>query len=242
MSDRFKRMRDISLSDSENWNRSLYITLDIDWACDEVISHAIDILERADVCATWFVTHQTPMLERLRENPKFELGIHPNFNFLLNGSSQAGANASEVINNILKIVPESVSARSHSMTQSTNIMGILAKAGQIYDCNHFVPHQSGISLKPWQTWNGLTKVPYFWEDDIACIYQEDVDMAALANTNGLKVFDFHPIHLYLNTEAIERYESSRAHHNDVAQLNSYVNDGVGARNYLLALLEAGDYQ
>lgn len=45
----------------------------------------INLLKQADASANWFVTHDTPLQERLRSYPKFELEIHPNFNFLLQG-------------------------------------------------------------------------------------------------------------------------------------------------------------
>ena len=53
--------------------RGIFLTFDIDWADDDVIGDTIDLVEKAEVKATWFVTHQTPLLDRLRDNPKFEL-------------------------------------------------------------------------------------------------------------------------------------------------------------------------
>lgn len=49
----------------ENLN-ALYLTFDVDWACDEVLADTIDLVEEADVCATCFVTHDAPLLKRLR--------------------------------------------------------------------------------------------------------------------------------------------------------------------------------
>ncbi len=75
-------------ADESTWRGRIFLTFDLDWAHDEVINDAIDLVEAVDVPATWFVTHATPTLERLRANPKFELGVHPNFNPLLDGSSR----------------------------------------------------------------------------------------------------------------------------------------------------------
>src|SRR5260370_36233031 len=59
---------------------SLVLTLDIDWAPDFVIDHVAQRLIEHQVCATWFVTHASPAVDRLRRRPDlFELGIHPNF-------------------------------------------------------------------------------------------------------------------------------------------------------------------
>ena len=56
------------------------VTLDIDWASDEVIRHCADILEARNVKATWLVTHASAAVQSLADRGDlFELGIHPNF-------------------------------------------------------------------------------------------------------------------------------------------------------------------
>ena len=40
-------------------------------------------------------------------------------------------------------------------------------------------------------------------------YKED--LKKYLNYKGLKVFDFHPIHIFLNSENMERYNSAREH-------------------------------
>ena len=58
----------------------ILITLDVDWAPDDVISSVAEILLKNKIKSTWFITHQTPLLHFFRENDNyFELGIHPNF-------------------------------------------------------------------------------------------------------------------------------------------------------------------
>jgi len=79
MTGRFQQIQMINISDEQSWKDKVFITMDLDWACDDVLNDTIDLVERYDVAVTWFVTHDTPVLERLRENPKFELGLHPNF-------------------------------------------------------------------------------------------------------------------------------------------------------------------
>ena len=236
MSTLFKTIKTININNKASWNDPVFITLDIDWACDDVLNDTIDLIEKHDIAVTWFVTHDTLLLERLRDNKKFELGIHPNFNPLLEGDDRLGKNANEVIQNIQSIVPEATSVRSHSMTQNSNILDLFVKHGLTHDSNHFIPHQSDISLKPWAHWNELTKVPYFWEDDVACIYRDITIEKPLRNT-GLKVFDFHPIHVFLNTEDLKRYEDSRPLHCDAEALLTCRNiDKYGTRDVLKQLM------
>jgi hypothetical protein len=234
----FDIISNLTLDASATSSERCYLTFDMDWACDEVLSDTIDLVEEAGVAVTWFVTHETPLLARLRCNPNFELGIHPNFNFLLQGDNRNGASAEEVIDRLLAIVPEAKSVRSHSMTQNSGILQLFADKGITRDCNHFIPEQIGIKLKPWRLWNGLIKVPYFWEDDIACLSAENTAVEELVRREGLKVFNFHPIHVFLNTECIERYEAARPYHDNPQELIGFRFAGPGARTALKTLLES----
>ena len=114
----FETISSIQVENEESWREKIFLTIDIDWAHDEILLDTIELVEEAGVAATWFVTHETEVLERLRSNPYFELGIHPNFNFLLQGDARNGGNAGEVISNVVQMVPEATSVRSHSMTVS----------------------------------------------------------------------------------------------------------------------------
>src|SRR4028119_935918 len=90
------------------------ITLDVDWAPDFVIDSVAETLRRARVKCTWFVTHPSPAVDRLRRHPElFELGVHPNF---LPGSTQ-GATAADVLNYCRRLVPDARSMRTHSLVQ-----------------------------------------------------------------------------------------------------------------------------
>ena len=213
----------------------IFLTFDLDWCSDEVLEFLLDILE--DIKATFFVTHKTKLLKRM-EKSNFELGIHPNFNFLLNGDFRYGKNIEEVLKYYLDIV-EAKSVRSHSMTQNSNILDIFFKNGLQFDCNTFIPFSSNIILKPYKHWNGIVKVPYFWEDDVHCIYNWDWDVKKYLSYKGLKVFDFHPIHIFLNTENLERYNKARPYLKDYKKLKEFVNNKTyGVKNFLIDLIKA----
>ena len=233
----FKTISSIIVDYDLTWQEKIFLTFDIDWAHDDVLEDTITLVEQAKVAATWFVTHDTPFLERLRSNSIFELGIHPNFNFLLQGDPRNGATAEEVVDRLLEIVPEAKSVRSHSMTQSSGLLQLFLVKGLTHDCNFFIPEQAGIALNPWHLWNGMIKVPYFWEDDATCLYDCNTPVLELINRPGLRVFDFHPIHVFLNTESLERYERTRSLHQKPQELIKQRYKGYGTRNRLLKLLE-----
>lgn len=229
----FSTISSIDLHTLDSWQNALFITLDIDWCHDEVLAYSIDLLEQADVRATWFVTHDTPLLARLRTNPKFELGIHPNFNFLLDGDDRNGRTAGEVVDRLMELVPEARSVRSHSLTQSSRLMSIFKERGLLYECNSYQPFGF---CEPWLTWHELVKVPHFWEDDLSLEY----GIGLAVPDKGLAVFDFHPIHIFLNSGSLDAYENSREYHRKPGELESFRNDANGVCDWLLELI-AGEY-
>lgn len=100
------------------------LTLDIDWAPDFVIEQVARIMIENKVKATWFVTHESEAIERLRENDDlFELGIHPN---MLSGSTH-GKTEDEVLTHVKKIVPGAISMRTHGLYQTSNFIVKAAK-------------------------------------------------------------------------------------------------------------------
>ena len=60
----FSTISAIAINRETSWNKKQFLTLDIDWANDTVLNDTIDLVESFDVAATWFVTHQTPVLDR----------------------------------------------------------------------------------------------------------------------------------------------------------------------------------
>lgn len=233
-----KTIQDISFGEDSTLHDEVLITIDTDWCSDDVLTECLDLLEQTKTTATIFVTHQTPLLDRMRDNESIELGIHPNFNPLLSGDFVYGRTFSEVIEYYLNIVPEAVSARSHSVTQSSPILNALVDAGITHDSNSFIPAEADIPLKPWRHWYGdLVRVPYSWEDYIHCAFKWPWNAETFLNKKGLKVFDFHPIHLFLNTESTQRYESAKLLQNNHALLLEHVNrETYGTRDFFHRLV------
>ena len=232
----FGLISEINLNEENSWKDKIFITFDIDWASDNVIDFVAEHLISRNIKATWFVTHSTPVLEKLRSNPMFELGIHPNFNALLKGDFRHGRSAKEIIETLMTLVPEANSVRSHSLARSSVLMEEFKAVGLSYECNHFIPAHSNIELKPWMEWNGLMHVPYFWEDDVACLLGHEVSMTEIAQRTGLKVFDFHPIHVFLNTEHLDRYQRTRYVHHNSEELFKHRYVGKGTLTRFLDLL------
>jgi hypothetical protein len=235
----FKRIKDIEINSVKSWEDKIFLTFDIDWCSDEVLSYTLDIVEKSNIKATFFVTHKSKLLKRMHDNPNIELGIHPNFNPLLNGDFRYGKNIREVIEYYNDILPQSVSIRSHSLTTNSTISQLLKRHGLRYECNQLIPENSKIIVKPYKHWESdLIAVPHFWEDDVHCIYKECWDVDRYLNYKGIKVFDFHPIHIFLNSEKLERYESAIEYFYNDKQLKEFRNHkAMGANDMLNQIIE-----
>lgn len=234
----FGKIGDIRPDVAESYEKKVFLTFDIDWCHDVVLTDTIELLKTYQIPATFFVTHETEILEDLRSDDLFELGIHPNFNFLVKGDDRNGKDAKEVVERLMQIVPEAKTARSHSVLQASWIWEIFADFGLTHECNDFIAAQSDIRLKPWTLWNDVIKVPYFWEDDVACLYKDSFDLSTTLGASGLRVFDFHPIHVFLNTGTLDDYENSRGLHKIPDKLKLHRNTRCrGTRDFLIDLLE-----
>ena len=85
----------------------------------------LNILNSQNIKSTWFITHQSSILDNLRSDLKVELGIHPNFNKILENINNR-KDFREIIQGILKVVPEAKSIRSHSLTQNSKILDFVS--------------------------------------------------------------------------------------------------------------------
>lgn len=215
----------------------LYLTIDIDWAHDAVIADTLALVADAGVAATWFVTHDTPVLADIRATPRQELGLHPNFNPLLEGTP---GSARETLLRLRDLVPEATSIRSHSLVRSSRLSVLFHQLGMTHESNDFLPPSVGSSLSPWIDFSGLVRVPIRWEDDIRLLDPTIGEpVAHLGQITPLTV-DFHPIHLFLNTTSITEYQNAKAVAQDPAALaeRRRARGAGGSRDRLLALLEA----
>jgi hypothetical protein len=220
----------------------IVLTFDVDWAPDFAIDFVAEQLLDRRLKATWFITHQSPALERLREHPElFELGIHPNF---LPGSTH-GPTPGEVLRYCMKLVPEATSLRTHGLYQSTPLLDeVLSNTPITRDVSLFLPHAS--LLQPVQyDWKGRTllRIPYYWEDDLEMERGSPCwRLADLKTGQGLKVFDFHPIHVYLNSATMRSYTEVKQIApglDQVAQSDAsgYIFDGEGTRTMFMEVID-----
>jgi hypothetical protein len=180
----------------------LVVTLDVDWAPDGMIDAVAEQLAVAGVPATWFVTHASPAVERLRAHGGFELGIHPNFR----PGSTHGRTPEAVLDHVMGLVPEAVSARAHGVVQSGELLHLLAERTPVrIDSTTFLPGMAHVRPLAQVTPHGtLVRVPFVWSDDYAPL-TGDWGWDELLARPGLQVVLFHPVHVCENPDAARAF-------------------------------------
>lgn len=216
------------------------LTLDLDWAPDPLIDHVAALLVSAQVRATWFVTHMSDAVERLRRRPDlFELGLHPNF---LENSSH-GTTPEAVIEHCVRLVPEASSFRSHSLFQSTPLLALIMERTALRtDVSILLAHCTGLRVAEYRRGTRrLLRAPFFWEDDaeMASAFKR-WDVPELISETGLKIFNFHPIHIALNATDLRTYYQDRerlvARANAGSDIERLGMPGAGPRSAFMDLM------
>lgn len=182
------------------------IMLDVDWAPDFVLRDVAELLQEHEIPATWFATHDTPVLDELRaESHLFELAIHPNF---APGSTH-GTTPEEVLEHCLALVPEATSVRTHGLVQSTAILELLMSSGLTIDASVHLTH-TPVAAPVEYVWKGrrLSRVVCCWEDDLE--FEREKPMwrpdRLLERTETIALA-FHPIHVFLNSDSPRPYRA-----------------------------------
>lgn len=209
------------------------LTFDIDWAEDWLIEDTLAILDANGARATFFATHDTPVLLGL-DRRRFEIGLHPNFLPLLN---KREGSATEILDEVFTRYPEAKGFRSHGLVTSPSLLEHAAAIGMVYDSNQFLPEPT----TPFLDYQGLWRTAFFWRDTRPAPRGKPYEFADLQLPEETPaIFCFHPVHVFLNTESSARYKEARSHLADRKVLSEYRNTTaeLGARDFLVAILAA----
>ncbi len=203
-------------------NAKIYITLDLDWLSDEYLAISIDILAKYGVKATIFATHDSRLLRSL-DSDDYEIGLHPNFD---PGGGMYNLNA---LYELHKLYPQAVGTRSHTLLFGSRLLPELERCHMKYESNIFMYMHEGLHCVARS--KTITSVPFNWSDDKHLELEHGFATGELPplDNAGLNVFNFHPVHIYLNTDVYSRYESSKANFNNPG-MAEYVNRELGVRN------------
>jgi hypothetical protein len=180
------------------------VTGDQDWAPDWALEKSLRMAADLGIPFHVFATNRSPLLDG---RPGLGVGIHPNF---LRGSTH-GDTGDEVVDHCLELFPAARTSRSHCFAESTPDMISLRRRGIVADSNDCLHLQPGIT--PQMHCSGLLRIPVFLEDDVLLAHVASVprfeELLPTLFSPGLKVFNFHPALLALNTPSAAAYEDAR---------------------------------
>lgn len=205
------------------------ITLDVDWAIDEVITYCLDLFKAANVKATFFATHASPVVNLL-ELAGHEVGIHPNFLPNFNGEGRA---YQSVIDEMVELFPNARGVRFHSLATSAPVLDYCFKKGILYDSSVYLPFQTS----PYVEYTGIKRIPFINSDLQSVINQKGFEY----NTNHYNpilpyICMFHPIHIFLNTYSLGHYNEAKKFYKDIKNLSKLRNKKYpGVEDLLMSL-------
>ena len=213
------------------------ITSDVDWAPSPVIEDMVDLLDDYNVRGTIFSTHDDGLA--LDDH---ERGIHPNFFKDMGGEQLTDKSQRAVLEEILEIFPEATGTRSHCLYTNSLLQFLYPDLGIQYESNFLMELQTG--LEPFWMGDYVLQFPIYWEDDVWMRSDRTPpDAGELIAPAGLKVFNFHPFHVYMNSPSMEYIEEMDVDSSDPNSMLECRYEGDGARTIfkdLLVNLEKSD--
>jgi ubiquinone/menaquinone biosynthesis C-methylase UbiE len=181
--------------------RPCYVfTSDIDWADEAAIKRCLEA--HRGVPLTPFITHKSPAIEAAYSSQPQHVGVHPNFRL----ESTHGDHPSTVIEHVKRLW-DTRFYRCHGFYEDTNISVAMKENGYMFNSN-LALHLQDYSI-PLRHQSGATIYPVTLEDDYL-LRETGINWGIVKRhleSPGLKVLNFHPIHVALNTPSLKYYES-----------------------------------
>ena len=204
--------------------------MDTDWCTESVLQFALDLFQKHSIKCTIFATGDYACLKN-NEIENIEVGLHPNFNFFA-----VDAYETELVR-IQAIYPHAAGVSSHAMLSSTLLLDMFKKYNLKYDRN--ILRYLDSEAKPFYHFNGLLRLSIFWEDDIwfktspMPVFSPELELLRMDRY----IFNFHPIHLFLNTKSLIHYDSFKPFQLNIKKLETFVNREYGTYSYFLDLVK-----
>ncbi len=197
------------------------ITSDIDWAPEEIINHFLSIVNDFGVRVTFFCTHSVNI------EGKHELAVHPDYKL----EEPYG----ETLKRLLNLFPMADGVRNHGLFYHGRILPIFSKYNIKYISNSLSYKQP--LIRPFLISKDVLQLPIYFSDDRYILLGGRFQLDELdLSQPGLKIFGFHPIHIFLNTNSLEVYERAKKYYHKPKQLEKYKNYNRGIKDLFIELL------
>ena len=203
-------------------------TSDVDWASEAVLQEFLADFRMCKLPLTVFVTHESKIVNKYKEEGLIERGIHPNFL----ADSSHGEGLRTVIETCIKFAPEATGYRSHRLFDVSDVSHLLHdEYGFKYVSNLGTIMQTRI--RPILHESGLVHFPIFFEDGVHLRNRMGFDLSAYLSrfeSPGIKIISVHPMNYVVNTPEIDYMRKikdtlSRQEYNTISA------EEIGQRHY-----------
>lgn len=203
----------------------LCITIDIEWSPDELVESVVQTLNEHKVKATFFATHPITINGH-------EISLHPNYS--------TANKYRKTITKLHNLFPNSKGVRSHRLTTDEMLLPIYKELGLVYDSGYVMMNMKNI--QPFYLEHDIVEMPIFYMDrlhfDEPRFYKKGFSINSMdLNSAGLKVFDFHPIHIFINTNKVDLYQKAKRYYHESKLLEQFKNKNKGIGTYFSDLLQ-----
>lgn len=203
------------------------VTVDTEWCPDTVIADTVDLLDAHDVPATLFSTHADGI-----DAGRHERALHPNF-------LAADTGEAEALDAVATAYPAATGLRAHNMYVHSPLRSHYGEYDLWYESNYAAYLVD--DLEPFWMFGEVVQLPVYFMDDTWLRLRDDPEalpsVDVLLTGPGLRVLDFHPIHVYLNTPDIDYYRAHKDRYDDPDRLADARYDGLGVRDLFVAVLD-----
>lgn len=233
---KFEKLDKIDIKKQNSWKKKIFLTFDLEWASDEAINFLIDLLLEYDVKATFFLTHDSKAVRRiLKYKQNFSVGLHPNYNFLLENNERKNINFESIFLKLYNQFKNTKSVRAHSLVNGSKLTSLYKKKGIKYLSNSLCYKVK--NLKPWKDFNNIVNLPIVWADDIS-LYLNDLNKNLnFVNNYSLNILDFHPTAVFLNSCDYKKNYIAHRKQNKMEHLKKYTNlNKYGVRDFLIDII------
>lgn len=218
------------------------LTFDSDWCPSWMVDEVLDLLDERGHLGTVYSTGSlaSDTRERILSASTFELGIHPNF-----FEEGAVGNPASVVDPLLDELGPCTTCRTHGLFWWHGLGTFLGERGITSDSSLSAPgHRLSEPLRV----GGIGRFPISWGDwsHLASPVPVETVFESIAGFGPIRVFNFHPVHIVMNTGSLEQWqeyrELIRSNPDKLKEIreagNTHRHSGI--RNLFLRLLEQVD--
>jgi hypothetical protein len=233
---KFEKLDKIKIKKPTTWKNKIFLTIDLEWANDEVINFLVDLLIQHDVKATFFLTHYSKAVKRILHYKKnFSVGLHPNYNNLLDNREEKKSDYRKIFLNLFYKFKGIKMVRSHSLVNSSKLTSFYKKKGIKFVSNELCYKIN--KLKPWEDFNKIVNLPIIWADDIALYLNDLNNNLRFIKRDSLNILDFHPTSVFTNSCNFYKNQIALRRQNQLDYLNKNINkQKFGIRDFLLKVI------